>query len=45
MSWPNKKNFLNLLMYSLIKIKTNLSPIKLMQRCLDIEKELGSKKK
>ena len=42
LSWPNKKKpkFINVV----IKIKTNLSPIKLMQRCLDIEKELGRKR-
>ena len=42
LSWPNKKNpkFINVV----IKIKTNLSPIKLMQRCLNIEKELGRKR-
>ena len=41
LSWPNKKKpkFINVV----IKIKTNLSPIKLMQRCLDIEKELEEK--
>jgi len=40
--WPNKKKpkFINVV----IKIKTNLSPIKLMQRCLNIEKELGRKR-
>ncbi len=42
LSWPNKRKpkFINVV----IKIKTNLSPIKLMQRCLNIEKELGRKR-
>ena len=42
LSWPNKKkpSFINVV----VKIKTNLSPIRLMQRCLDIEKELGRKR-
>ena len=39
LSWPNKKNpkFVNVV----LKVKTNLSPKKLMQKCLQIEKELG----
>ena len=39
LSWPNKKNpkFINVV----IKISTNLSPLKLMKKCLNIEKELG----
>ena len=39
LSWPNKKNpkFVN----AVLKVKTNLSPKKLMQKCLQIEKELG----
>ena len=39
LSWPDKKKpkFIN----SVLKIKTYLSAIKLMQKCLDIEKELG----
>ena len=39
LSWPNKKNpkFINVI----IKIKTVLSPQKLMNKCLDIEKSLG----
>ena len=42
LSWPNRKNpkFLNVV----LKIKTNFSPFKLMQRCLEIEKELGRKR-
>ena len=39
LSWPNKKNpkFVN----AVLKVKTDLSPKKLMQKCLQIEKELG----
>ena len=39
LSWPNKKKpkFINVV----IKIKTKLSPLKLMRKCLNIEKELG----
>ena len=39
LSWPNKKNpkFINVV----IKIKTFLSPNDLMEKCLNIEKELG----
>ena len=42
LSWPNKKNpkFVNVV----IKIKTNLSPLKLMEKCLNIEKTLGRKR-
>ena len=42
LSWPNKKNpkFVNVV----IKIKTNLSPLKLMEKCLNIEKVLGRKR-
>tara|TARA_B100001123_G_scaffold425250_1_gene537858 strand:- start:778 stop:1293 length:516 start_codon:yes stop_codon:yes gene_type:complete len=39
LSWPNKKKpkFINVV----LKVKTNLSPKKLMKKCLEIEKELG----
>ena len=42
MSWPNPKNpkFLNVV----IKINTNLAPLKLIKVCKDIEKFLGRKK-
>ena len=42
LSWPNPKNpkFLNIV----LKIKTNFSPIKLIRKCKDIEKEIGRKK-
>ena len=42
-SWPNKKNpkFINVV----LKIKTSLSPISLMKKCLSIEKELGRLRK
>ena len=42
LSWPNTKNpkFINVV----VKISTNLSPLKLMQKCLKIENELGRKK-
>ena len=42
LSWPNKKNpkFIN----AVIKISTTLSPMMLMQKCLNIEKELGRKR-
>ena len=41
-SWPNIKNpkFLNIV----IKIRTNLSPFKLIKICKNIEKSLGRKK-
>ena len=43
LSWPNKKNpkFINII----LKVKTFYSPHKLMEKCLDIEKELGRKRK
>ena len=43
LSWPNKKNpkFLN----TVLKVKTQLSPKKLMKKCLHIEKELGRTRK
>ena len=39
LSWPNKKKpkFINIV----LKVKTFLSPQKLMKKCLYIEKELG----
>ena len=39
LSWPNRNNpkFINVV----VKISTNFSPIKLMKKCLKIEKELG----
>ena len=39
LSWPNKKNpkFIN----TVIKISTTLTPMMLMQKCLNIEKDLG----
>ena len=42
LSWPNKKNpkFIN----TVVKISTNLSPLKLMKKCIEIEVELGRKK-
>ena len=42
LSWPNIKhpNYIN----TVIKISTNLTPLKLMQKCLNIEKELGRKR-
>ena len=42
LSWPNKKNpkFIN----AVIKISTTLSPIMLMQKCLNIESDLGRKR-
>ena len=42
LSWPNPKNpkFLNIV----LKIKTNFTPIKLIRKCKDIEKEIGRKK-
>ena len=42
LSWPNKKNpkFLNVV----LKVKTILSPIKLLKDCKEIEKTLGRKK-
>ena len=41
-SWPNPKNpkFLNIV----IKVKTNLKPLKLLNLCKKIEKTLGRKK-
>ena len=42
LSWPNIKQpkYIN----AVIKISTNLTPLKLMQECLNIEKELGRKR-
>jgi len=42
LSWPNKKNpkFIN----AVIKISTTLSPMLLMQKCLNIENDLGRKR-
>ena len=42
LSWPNKKDpkFIN----TVIKINTKLSPIALMQKCLNIENDLGRKR-
>ena len=42
LSWPNIKQpkYIN----AVIKISTNLTPLKLMQKCLNIEKELGRKR-
>ena len=42
-SWPNPLNpkFINIV----IKIKTNISPLKLLETCQLIEKKLGRKKK
>lgn len=42
LSWPNKKNpkFIN----AVIKISTTLSPMMLMQKCLNIENDLGRKR-
>ena len=42
LSWPNKKNpkFIN----AVIKISTTLSPMMLMQKCLNIENYLGRKR-
>ena len=42
LSWPNKKDpkFIN----TVIKISTKLSPVKLMQKCLNIENDLGRKR-
>ena len=42
LSWPNIKNpkFLNIL----LKISTNLKPLKLLKRCKEIETNLGRKK-
>ena len=42
LSWPNKKEpkFIN----AVIKINTTLSPMMLMQKCLDIENDLGRKR-
>ena len=42
LSWPNKNNpkFINVV----IKIKTDLSPLKLLEKCINIEKQLGRKR-
>ena len=42
LSWPNKKDpkFIN----AVIKISTTLSPMMLMQKCLNIENDLGRKR-
>ncbi len=42
LSWPNKKNpkFIN----TVIKISTILSPMALMQKCLNIESDLGRRR-
>ena len=42
LSWPNRKDpkYIN----AVIKISTNLTPLNLMQKCLNIEKELGRKR-
>jgi 2-amino-4-hydroxy-6-hydroxymethyldihydropteridine diphosphokinase len=42
LSWPNKKDpkFIN----TVIKISTTLSPMALMQKCLNIENDLGRKR-
>ena len=42
LSWPNKKKpkFIN----TVIKISTTLSPMMLMQKCLNIENDLGRKR-
>ncbi len=42
LSWPNIKNpkFLNIV----LKVNTNLTPLKLIKICKDIEKSLGRKK-
>ena len=42
LSWPNKKNpkFIN----TVVQIRTTLSPMNLMQKCLSIENELGRKR-
>ena len=42
LSWPNKKNpkFINIV----LKITTNLKPIKLLKKCKEIELSLGRKK-
>ena len=42
LSWPNKKypKFIN----AVIKISTTLSPMMLMQKCLNIENDLGRKR-
>jgi len=42
LSWPNKKDpkFIN----TVIKISTKLSPLELMQKCLNIENDLGRKR-
>ena len=42
LSWPNPNNpkFLNIV----LKISTNLDPLKLLNKCKEIEKEIGRKK-
>jgi 2-amino-4-hydroxy-6-hydroxymethyldihydropteridine diphosphokinase len=42
LSWPNPDNpkFLNIV----LKISTNLDPLKLLNKCKEIEKEIGRKK-
>ena len=42
LSWPNPKNpkFLNIV----VKIKTHLTPLKLIKKCKEIETRLGRKK-
>ena len=42
LSWPNPNNpkFLNIV----LKISTNLNPLKLLNKCKEIEKEIGRKK-
>jgi len=42
LSWPNKKN--PKLINAVIKISTTLSPMMLMQKCLNIENDLGRKR-
>ena len=43
LSWPNKKNpnFIN----TVIKVSTRLSAEQLMRKCLDVENELGRKRR
>ena len=42
LSWPNQKNpkFINII----VKVKTSLKPLELIQKCKNIEKEMGRKK-
>ena len=42
LSWPNEKNpkFLNIV----LKINTNFKPLKLLQKCKEIENDIGRKK-